>query len=485
LAAVIALLVLAAAPTAFAQAGLTDPPTAEDPSPAAAPVTETGEEPAAAQVPADSEATEDSEPEGKREGTVPDEDVEASSDRIQYRDPLDIDQEPIKVKWDNFVGGLRGITQYSFFDNQLRFRLGFRVQGDGTLVAPSDQLEAALGDMPDDVSARRARIFAEGILRKMYFRAEFDFGADAGFKSVYLEGREGGLEIWGHLLGKFRYGLFQEPFSLENNMSSFDTTFAEVSLPIVTIGPGSNIGAMVYDASKDRRFTWAAGAFSWGRETDDNASSSLLSLTGRFGFHPVHRNDGTHTLHLGISLSSRAPTSDRVRYEARPEARFVRPFADTGDVPSTRNLLVGLEAAWRKDSTWAQAEWIRANVKTDIGGDPHFDGFAIQVGQFLTGMSRPWDALFGVWGRVRPDEKYRGGNPFKKTNGGEWEVAARYSTVDLDDGLVEGGTIRDLTAGVNWYPSTMTKVQFNWVHSRVEDVGYANIWVLRFQYAIK
>ncbi len=483
------LTVLGIASGAFAQAGLTDPPREAEPArpPAAnlgdaADVTDDGATPEAGETAAPEE--DDSVPE-TREGTVPKEEGEASSDRIQYRDPLDIEEVPVKLKWNNFVSGLRGITQYSFFDKQLRFRLGFRVQGDGALVAPSDQLEAALGDMPDDVGMRRARIFAEGILGTMYFRAEFDFGADAGFKSVYLEGREGGLEIWGHLLGKFRYGLFQEPFSLENNMSTFDTTFAEVSLPIAAIGPGSNIGAMVYDASKDHRFTWAAGAFSWGRETSDNASTSVLSLTGRFGFQPVHHNDGTHTLHLGVSLSSRAPTGDKVRYEARPEARFVRPFADTGDVPSTRSLLVGLEAAWRKDSTWAQAEWIRANVDSSAGGDPHFGGFAIQVGQFLTGMSRPWDHLFGVWGRVRPDENYRGGNPFKKTNGGEWEVAARYSTVDFDEGLVEGGTIRDLTVGVNWYPTIMSKFQFNWIHSRVESSGYANIWVLRYQFAIK
>ena len=307
----------------------------------------------------------------------------------------------------------------------------------------------------------------------------------AKFKAAYLEGREGGLAIWGHLLGKFRYGWFQEPFGLENTMSSFDTSFVEVSMPITAIAPGSNIGAMVYDASKNRHFTWAAGAFSWGRDTTDNASTSLLSLTGRFGYQPVARHDGGTIFHVGVSLSSRTPTGDKVAYEARPEARFVKPFADTGDVPSTRNTLVGLEAAWKNGNTWAQAEWIRANVDSLEGGNPHFDGVAIQAGYFLTGLSRPWDNLMGVWGRVRPEQRYRWGNPFKRTSGGVWEVAGRYSTVNLTDGQVDGGDVRNLTAGVNWYPSTTTKLQLNWVHSRVKDDGYANIWVLRYQYAIK
>ena len=114
------LLVLAFATTAAAQAGMNDPPTQVEPpaapTPAPTPTTE----------PASDDAPEAEEKPTKREDTVPEEDEAASSDRIQYRDPLDIDQEPVKLKWDNFVSGFRGITQYSFFDNKLRFRLGGR-----------------------------------------------------------------------------------------------------------------------------------------------------------------------------------------------------------------------------------------------------------------------------------------------------------------------------------------------------------------------
>jgi len=463
---------------ATAQTSPENPPAQGDPTPVVSPTPSGASDPDAADEPSTDET--------EREGTVPDTDEEASSDRIRYREPLDIEYEPLKTKWGRFKEALRGITQYSFFNDQLRFRLGFRFQGDGTLVAPADRLEASLGDMPDGADFRRFRVFAEGILRKMYFRAEFDFAADAGFKAAYLEGREGGLEIWGHLLGKFRYGLFQEPFSLENNMSSFDTTFAEISMPINAIGPGANIGAMVYDASKNRRFTWAVGAFSWGRKTTENASTSLLSLSGRVGFQPLRYNEGQRMLRLGLSFSTRTPTSDKERFEALPEARFVRPFADTGEIPANRNTLIGLEAAWKGGSSWAQAEWIRSDLDSFEADNPHFGGIAIQAGRFLAGgQARPWDNLYAVWGRVRPEENYHGGNPFKKANGGVWEVAARYSTVDLSDGPIDGGEVRNLTAGVNWYPNFTSKFQVNWIYSRVEDEGHANIWVLRYQYAIQ
>lgn len=486
LAAVVMLLVLA--PSAAAQADPAPTPAAPEPTPVPSPAappaagSEPGDQAKAEEAPGETEPVDQAK---ARADAVPEAGEDASSDRIRYRDPLDIDYEPVKDKWDRFTQSLLGITRYSFFDDKLRFRLGTRFQFDGTLVSPSDQLEASLGEMSDTANFRRLRLFGEGILWSMYFRTEFEFAEDAGFKSAYLEGREGGLEIWDVLLGKFRYGYFDEPFSLEQSVSSFDTTFVENSLPTHAIAPGTNVGAMVYDASKNRRFTWAFGAFSWGRESEENASTSTLSLTGRLGFRPVRYNDGHTMLHLGASFSLRSPDGDQERYRARPEARFVPYVVDTGDIPATGNALTGLEAAWKTGSWWAQAEWIQSKLESFEAGDPRFYGIALQTGFFLTGQSRPWDDLFGVWGRLRPEQAYRGGNPFKKANGGAWELAARYSMVDLTDGTVTGGVVRDLTAGINWYASTTSKLQFNWVHSRVEDSGYANIWILRYQFAIQ
>jgi phosphate-selective porin OprO/OprP len=477
------LLTLVLTPSASAQVDPTPPASQAEPEPTPTPVPS----PPAAPAPepaAGVQSEPSAEPEDRVE-TVPEAGEDSSSDRIQYRDPLDIDYEPVKDKWDRFKESLLGISRYSFFDDKLRFRLGGRFQFDGTLVTPTDELETSLGGMPDTANFRRLRVFGEGILWTMYFRTEFEFSEDAGFKSAYLEGRQGGLEIWNVLLGKFRYGYFDEPFSLEQSVSTFDTTFVEVSLPTHAIAPGTNLGAMVYDASKSRRFTWAVGTFSLGRETEDNASTSTLSVTGRLGFRPVRYNDGHAMLHIGASFSLRNPDGDAEHYRARPEARFVPLFADTGDIPATGNTLTGLEGAWKSGSWWAQGEWIQARVESFEAGDPRFYGFALQTGTFLTGQSRPWDDLFGVWGRVRPEQNYRGGNPFKAANGGAWELAARYSKVDLTDGTVTGGVVRDLTAGVNWYPNTTSKLQLNWVHSTVEDSGHANIWILRYQFAIQ
>ena len=68
----------------------------------------------------------------------------------------------------------------------------------------------------------------------------------------------------------------------------------------------------------------------------------------------------------------------------------------------------------------------------------------------LTGESRPYSA-----GNVS--------NP-KPANGyGAVELAARYSTLDLDDGPIGGGRQHDWTFGANWYLTPYMKLQANYV----------------------
>jgi phosphate-selective porin OprO/OprP len=52
-------------------------------------------------------------------------------------------------------------------------------------------------------------------------------------------------------------------------------------------------------------------------------------------------------------------------------------------------------------------------------------------------------------------------NPVPSRPAGAVEVAMRYSTVDLDDDGIEGGTEHDWTLGLNWYISKHFKLQAN------------------------
>jgi phosphate-selective porin OprO/OprP len=399
--------------------------------------------------------------------------------------PFDLDEiedEPVKTKWGNFVNGFRGLTRYSLWDGKVRFRLGGKIQLDGTAGSGNAKYEQFFLPIESDFSVRRLTAFAVGRIRKFNFTLAFEFGADWGLSDAWIEGAEGGLEVWGHYLGKLRVGFLNEPFSLERQTGSFNIGLLERSLPVQTIAPGTNLGWMIHDAGRKKRFTWAAGIFSVGQTNDNNASSSALSLTGRFTYLPVYRNEGRDIIHVGVSLSSRSPRSGETRYRSRPEARFVDYLVDTGSLDVGHVTLTGLEFATVRGPLWMQAEFIRSEVNAQSLDDPAFKGAYVQVGWFLTGESRRYRTNSGTFERTRPRNKYTKGNPFKKRNGGAWELVGRLSRVDLTDGLVEGGELADISGALSWYINPTFRVELNYIYASPKDRGAANIFLLRVQY---
>jgi phosphate-selective porin OprO/OprP len=394
----------------------------------------------------------------------------------------EIEYEPAKTKWGNFVNGLRGITRYNLFDGKLKFRLGARGQVDGTVGNGNDKYEQFYEPIDNDFSVRRFEVFAVGRVRKFNFNLAFEFGPDWGISDAWIEGAEGGLEVWGKYLGKLRVGWMNEPFSLERQTGAYNLGLMERSLPVQTIAPGSNIGALVHDSGPKGRFTWAFGLFSVGHSNDANASASLLSLTGRATFLPVYRNEGRDLIHVGLSLSSRSPAGADTRYRSRPEARFVQYLVDTGTIDASHITLAGMEFAAVRGPLWITAEHIWSKVSAQIVDDPTFKGSYVKVGWFLTGESKRYRANSGIFARERPLLKYTGGNPFKKKNGGAWELVGRLSRVDLTDGLIEGGELTDISGALSWYINATTRVELNYIYASPKNQGLANIFLLRVQY---
>jgi phosphate-selective porin OprO/OprP len=67
---------------------------------------------------------------------------------------------------------------------------------------------------------------------------------------------------------------------------------------------------------------------------------------------------------------------------------------------------------------------------------------------------------------------------------GAWEVAGRYSLVNLNSGDVFGGRLSLLTAGVNWYPHSHVKwrVDYGFGHvSGRSPEGNLNIFQTRLE----
>lgn len=131
--------------------------------------------------------------------------------------------------------------------------------------------------------------------------------------------------------------------------------------------------------------SWAVGFFSFGTNSEGNASSSTLSVTGRITALPQWQDEARRLVHVGLAFSSR------------------------------KEITRG--AFHSKSLAAAPLRW-----------------------------------------------------------------SGKISNVDLKDKELDGGRVLDFSAGLNWYANATQKVMLNYIRSKVEGVGNANILLLRYQY---
>ena len=164
-----------------------------------------------------------------------------------------------------------------------------------------------------------------------------------------------------------------------------------------------------------------------------------------------------------------------MRYRSQPEffiaetggAAFVPagvpsqipPFVDTDVIPTKTANLFAAELACTSGPLHAQAEVIYASIDRLAASRVAFSGVTAQVAYVLTGEHRPYNRKAGVLGRIVPR------HDFGRQGHGAWEVAGRWSTLDLDDSDVRGGTLDTTTLGLNWYLNQHAKFQFNYIHA--------------------
>jgi phosphate-selective porin OprO/OprP len=364
-------------------------------------------------------------------------------------------------------------------DEAFELKLGGRIQLDAALIDPDRDVSNAfegLDAFESGVEFRRARIYLSGtIYDHVEFKAEYDFaGGSTSFADVWM-----GLKgiPWVELI---KVGHFKEPFGLEQLTSSNWDTFMERGLPSA-FDPARNTGVGVYLLSDDQRVTFSTGGF---RETSSSGngfgSDSPYDVTSRLTGLPWYENSGRRLLHIGLSYSHQFRDDDPLQVEQRPEAHLSPvQYVDTGDFDADDVNLINPELALVVGPFSVQGEYKHSFVQLPDGSNPQFQGFYAYASYFLTGESRPYKPAEAVFDRVKPAHN------FLSDGGGwgAWEVAARYSYLDLNDESIDGGRLGDVTAGVNWYLNPDVRVTVNYVFADLHDVGNTNIVETRFQLA--
>jgi len=323
---------------------------------------------------------------------------------------------------------------------EMTVSVGGRIQVDSTYY-DDDNVQLGRG-----TEFRRARLFAEGEIGDNWsYKSQIDFAGDSvDLKDVYV--RYNGLDA-----GSITLGQFKQEFSLEELTSSKYMTFIERGLPNV-FAPGRRIGV----GFTGNREAWHYALSVFGQqESSSEGTNEGNGAAGRVAFGP---KVGENQLHFGAAANWQdSPNSDNEwRIRTRPESHqtSVR-LVDTGTIAEVNSITTfGAEAAWVRGPFSIQGEFMQQSVDRDGGSDPDFTGWYAYASWFVTGdVSRAYKK--GSFGRT------------KATNA--WELAVRYSNIDLDDSGINGGKENNITAAVNYYVNPYLRFMLNGVFIDAQD----------------
>jgi phosphate-selective porin OprO and OprP len=86
-----------------------------------------------------------------------------------------------------------------------------------------------------------------------------------------------------------------------------------------------------------------------------------------------------------------------------------------------------------------------------------FNGWHTQAAYLLTGETREYSVKNGKFGKVVPNDKCIGA----------WEVAMRYSVINLNDGDIIGGRQTNSDFSLGWFATEQLRFILNYDHARI------------------
>ena len=326
---------------------------------------------------------------------------------------------------------------------EMTVSLGGRIQAD-YVYYDEDSIDLGSG-----TEFRRARLFASGnIADDWKYKAQYDFaGNGTEIKDMYVQ-------YTGWDLGKITFGQYKQEAGLEVLTSSKYITFIERA-SISAFVPDRRISVGLSGNSGD--FHYAASLFG-DEEGSDSSTTEGMGVNGRLAWSPKFGDN--NQLHFGGSASWQQPDGDdEWRVRARPETHKTSTrLVDTGTLDQVDDIITyGVEGAWVGGPFSLQGEWMQQSVNRDESGldEPDLSGWYVSGSWFITGESRAFKG--GKFGRTKASNA--------------WEMALRYSTLDLEDGDILGGEQDIITFGVNYYVNPYLRFMLNYVATDADDAS--------------
>jgi phosphate-selective porin OprO/OprP len=187
-----------------------------------------------------------------------------------------------------------------------------------------------------------------------------------------------------------------------------------------------------------------------------------------------------YSLHIGADAEwlispphNLIATPQTLTLSDRPELRIdPTTLITTGALPGVSGAQVySAEAAATYGPLFFQGEYFWYNVDRNAFAPMsslRFQGGYAEAAYALTGETRHYNPAAASYGGILP------ANPFSWQGGGwgAWEIAGRFSTIDLNDQLarangVAGGRQTIYTAALNWYPNSNVRLMFDYLYGNI------------------
>jgi phosphate-selective porin OprO/OprP len=332
---------------------------------------------------------------------------------------------------------------------------------------------------------RRIRLnFRGDISEAMMYRFDLEFSdpSTPGYRDAWIGFRE--LPFLQTVL----VGNQKRPIGLDHWNSSNDNVFLERPMVIEAFNEDARrLGITSYGVSENEDYTWQYGVYNLANtaETGEYLGDSLqLSANARLTGNPWYdeSSGGRGYFHWGVSGMAARPdgnplpgdsNGNEARFRTRAEARSDQRWLNTGPIGgATDYQILGLETIVNVGALQAVAEYQHNWTQRQAAADLAFSGGYVQLAYTLTGEHIPYDRAKSSIGTLQPFENFFLVNRCSGERGGgwgAWQVAARYSYLDLTDENVLGGIGSNLTLALNWYWSANSKLQINYVTGSIDD----------------
>jgi phosphate-selective porin OprO/OprP len=386
----------------------------------------------------------------------------------------------------------------------------FAQDADVTTVTPSRDVQ--FKDLRSGLITRRAYLGFEGrALRDFWYEYRMDFGGS----KLAIGNPILNLARIAYNIGDFadpgishlriNAGIIKPIFTYADSTPSSALTFLERANAVNVAASAYGGGAARFGAelSFQEQGIFAAGdnfmvSGAFTGQSPANNNTVFPSGTASDGRHILGRiayrlwSDDVSSLQVGGS-ASRTLAAHALLLQDEPEIRVDgNRLVSTGAIAAKGGSLWSLESAANFRSLYFTGEYYRFGIARDtncagctLAGDPEFSGWYVQASWIVTGETKIYQAY------ATNNDVASFGNPriapLGQGNWGAFELAARYSDLDLDwqagaagtacigsaSGCVRGGEEKILTLGVNWYLSNNVRIMLDYMFMDVNRLNGA------------